>query len=123
MAAIARCDEMIVALDAPDLAAARRLAEQVGPIAGAFKIGLELFTAVGPAVFEALRAGGAARIFYDAKLCDIPNTVAGAARVAARHQPWLLTIHALNGLAAMRAARQAAEEGAAAAGVPPARLI
>jgi orotidine-5'-phosphate decarboxylase len=123
MAASVRCEELIVALDAPDLAAARRLVEQVGDIAGTFKVGLELFTAAGPAAFDALRAGGAARIFYDAKLCDIPNTVAGAARVAARHRLWFLTIHALGGLAAMRAARQAAEEGAASAGCDPPRLL
>lgn len=120
---ISRCEEMIVALDAPDLPAARRLAEQVGDIAGAFKVGLELFNAAGPPVFDILRSGGAARIFYDAKLCDIPNTVAGASRAAARHGLWLLNIHALSGLVAMRAARQAAEEGAAAAGCAPPRLI
>jgi orotidine-5'-phosphate decarboxylase len=123
MAGSTRCEEMIVALDAPDLAAARRLAEQVGDLAGAFKVGLELFNAAGPAAFDALRAGGAARIFYDAKLCDIPNTVAGAARVAARHGLWLLNIHALCGMVAMRAARRAAEEGAAAAGCAPPRLL
>src|SRR4051812_36482987 len=88
----AGCGPMILALDSPDLASACKLVEQTAGIAGAFKIGLELFTAAGPAAFDAVRQAGATRVFYDAKLCDIPNTVAGAARVAGRHGLWLLNI-------------------------------
>jgi orotidine-5'-phosphate decarboxylase len=117
------CEAMIVALDVMDTTASRRLTQQLCGIAGAFKVGLELFNASGPAVFDAIREAGGERIFYDAKLHDIPNTVRGAARAAARHNLWLLNVHALGGPAMMRAAREGAAEGAAAAGCTPPLLL
>lgn len=117
-------ERIILALDVDGEAAALRLIETLGPEVGAFKIGLELFNAVGPAFFARAREAGATRIFYDAKLCDIPNTVAGAARAASRHGLWMLNVHALGGVAMMRAAKEAAEAGARAAGLlPPPQLI
>lgn len=115
-------EKIILALDVDTVPAALGLIEELRDEVGAFKVGMELFHAAGPAIFtEARRAG--ARIFYDGKFCDIPNTVAGAARVIAGHGPWLLNVHALGGRAMMRAAKQAVEEGARAAGCPPPRVI
>jgi orotidine-5'-phosphate decarboxylase len=74
---------------------------------GAFKVGLELFNAAGPAVFGALRAEGATRLFYDAKLHDIPNTVAGAVRSALGHDLWMINVHASGGRRMMEAAKEA----------------
>jgi orotidine-5'-phosphate decarboxylase len=116
-------DRIILALDVDHAAEALRLIEMLGGEVGAFKIGMELFTAEGPAVIARARGAGAGRIFYDGKFCDIPNTVAGAARSAARHSPWMLTLHSLGGLAMMRAAREGAQEGARAAGSPVPLLI
>jgi orotidine-5'-phosphate decarboxylase len=116
-------ERIILAVDVDNEPAALRLIEALGPEVGTFKIGLELFNATGPAVFARARAAGAARIFYDAKLCDIPNTVAGAARAASRHELSLLTLHAFGGLAMMRAAREAAEEAASVVGCARPKLI
>ncbi|MBT6449559.1 MAG: orotidine-5'-phosphate decarboxylase, partial [Verrucomicrobiales bacterium] len=38
----------MAALDVPDAASALKLAEQLAPVVGAFKIGKELFVAEGP---------------------------------------------------------------------------
>jgi orotidine-5'-phosphate decarboxylase len=43
------------------------------------KVGLELFTAVGPEALRALNDLGC-RVFLDARFHNIPNTVAGACR-------------------------------------------
>jgi orotidine-5'-phosphate decarboxylase len=76
-----------------------------------FKIGLELFTAEGPALFKklkVLRKG----IFLDLKLHDIPNTVAGAVRSAVKHGVQMMTIHASGGRDMMARAAEAAHETA-----------
>jgi orotidine-5'-phosphate decarboxylase len=74
-------------------------------------------------VFARLRDGGAERVFYDAKFHDIPNTVAGAVRAAARRSIWMVNVHASGGAAMLRAAREAADAASAAAGVAAPLLI
>ena len=99
----------IVALDRPGFGEADRLITALGEAVSFYKVGLELFTAEGPAVVREL-AGRGKRIFLDLKLHDIPNTVAGAARAAGRHGVDLLTVHAAGGAAMVRAAADAAGE-------------
>lgn len=99
-------DRVITALDVPTTEAALSLAESLGPRAPFVKVGLELFTEGGPTVVKLLQDHGK-RIFLDLKLCDIPNTVAGAVRSAARLQVAMLTMHASSGRAAMTAAAEA----------------
>ena len=98
---------ILCAIDTPDAGAARRLAVAVGPFVGGLKLGLEFFAANGP---DAVRqVAGAAPLFLDLKLHDIPNTVAGAVRAVAALEPLLLTVHCAGGAAMMNAAAQAAE--------------
>lgn len=106
---------MIVALDRPTLGDALALVDALGEECRFYKVGLELFTAAGPAAVEALRARGA-DVFLDLKLHDIPATVRGAARRAAALGARLLTVHASGGAAMVRAAVEGAREGAL--GVP-----
>jgi orotidine-5'-phosphate decarboxylase len=74
------------------------------------KIGLQLFTAAGPEAVRALKARGR-RVFLDLKLHDIPNTVHGAARAAARLGADLITVHATGGYAMIAAAVEGAKQG------------
>jgi orotidine-5'-phosphate decarboxylase len=97
----------IVALDVPDGEAARAMLERLGPRADFVKVGLQLFTAEGPAIVRTLRERGC-RVFLDLKLQDIPNTVAHAVESAARMEVDLLTVHASGGAEMLRAAREAA---------------
>lgn len=101
-------DRLIVALDFPAPAEALALVERLEGQARWFKVGLELYIAAGPAIVETL-AGKGYSVFLDLKLHDIPNTVAGGIRSAARLGAGLLTIHAGGGPAMLVAAREAAE--------------
>jgi orotidine-5'-phosphate decarboxylase len=107
-------DRLAVALDVPDLAAARAAVARLGGVPGWLKIGSELYTAAGPAALGL--AGESARIFLDTKLHDIPRTVAGSVAAAARHGVGMLTLHCAGGGAMLRAAREAAGEATAATG-------
>jgi orotidine-5'-phosphate decarboxylase len=97
---------VIVALDFPAAAEALDMAARLDPALCRVKVGKELFVAAGPAIVEALHARGF-EVFLDLKFHDIPNTVAGACRAAARLGVWMLNVHASGGAAMMRAAREA----------------
>ena len=98
---------VFVAIDTPSLEQARALAEQVGPNAGGVKLGLEFFSANGPAgVAAILRLG--IPVFLDLKLHDIPNTVAKAVQALRPLEPAMLTVHAAGGRAMLKAAKAAA---------------
>jgi orotidine-5'-phosphate decarboxylase len=100
----------IVALDVPTAEDALRLARTLGARCRFYKVGSELFTAAGPAVVRALREEIGADVFLDLKFHDIPSTVAGAVRSAARLGARLLTVHASGGLPMLEAAQQATAE-------------
>ena len=97
----------IVALDVGSAAQAAALTARLGAACDFVKVGLELFTAEGPAIVRAMIAERR-EVFLDLKLHDIPNTVRGAARSAAASGATLLTVHAGGG----RAMLEAAVEGA-----------
>lgn len=106
-------DKIIIPLDVDSAEKAVELVELLKDDVGAFKVGLELVNAAGFGVFDRIRAAGAARVFYDCKLHDIPNTVAGAARAIARMGVWLFNVHCSGGLAMMKAAKEAISEASA----------
>jgi orotidine-5'-phosphate decarboxylase len=103
-------DRLIVALDVETLAEAERMVDRLRGLVTRFKVGSQLFTAVGPAAVETIHKRGA-EVFLDLKFHDIPNTVAAAAREAARMGVLMFNVHASGGHAMM----SAAAEGAAAA--------
>jgi orotidine-5'-phosphate decarboxylase len=107
---------IIAALDVPAAEQALKLAKEIAPAVGAFKIGSELFTSAGPDIVKRIRATGAA-VFLDLKFHDIPNTVAKAIASAVRLDVQMLTIHTSGGLEMMRAAEAAAQQTANQAGL------
>ena len=98
-----------LALDLPQLDAAKALAEKVKAHVGGFKLGLEFFCAHGHhGVHEIAHVG--LPIFLDLKLHDIPNTVAGAMQSIHVLEPAIVTVHASGGRAMMEDAKAAAGE-------------
>jgi len=118
---LAVTDRVIVPLDVPTKAAAIALLDLL-PQVNFWKVGLELFVSQGAEILTILKERQK-RIFLDLKLHDIPNTMAGACRVAAGFGVDLLTVHATAGRNALQASQAAAVEGANQAGYPPPKLI
>jgi orotidine-5'-phosphate decarboxylase len=105
-----------LALDVPQLDAARALAERVKAHVGGLKLGLEFFCAHGHhGVHEIARIG--LPIFLDLKLHDIPNTVAAAMQAIHVLEPAIVTVHAGGGRAMMEDAKAAAGEHCMVVGV------
>jgi orotidine-5'-phosphate decarboxylase len=103
-----RRNPIAVALDTADVDVATRWAAAVAPYVSTVKVGLELFTAEGPAAVDKVRAAAPdVDVFLDLKLHDIPATVAGAARAVRPLQPKYLTVHASGGPAMIAAAAEA----------------
>src|SRR5689334_16228076 len=97
-----------VALDTTDLDHAHQLAARVRSSVGGLKLGLEFFSAHGPQGVRPFIELGLP-VFLDLKYHDIPNTVAGACRAAARLGVSILNVHAQGGAEMMRAAVEAAK--------------
>jgi orotidine-5'-phosphate decarboxylase len=115
-------DRIIFALDVGDLSSARIWVEKIGAHVGWFKVGLELFTAAGPAVVDLITSSGL-KCFLDLKFHDIPNTVAGAVRSAVRLKAHMMTVHISGGREMIRAALDAAGEESDALRIPRPGII
>ena len=99
----------IVALDVPTSESALAIVDELGDVCRFYKIGGELFTAVGPDMVRRVRERGA-EVFLDLKFHDIPNTVRGAVHSAGALGARLVTVHAVGGSAMLRAAVEGAGE-------------
>lgn len=89
----AMADRLIVALDVPTIADAERLAGQLDGIVSFFKIGLWLLFAPGAERFIDGLIGAGKRVFLDAKMYDIGETVRHGVACAAERGVSLVTVH------------------------------
>ncbi len=105
-----------LALDLPRLDQAKALVQKAKAHIGGVKLGMEFFYAHGAhGVHEIAHCG--LPIFFDLKLHDIPNTVAGAMQAIHVLEPAIVTVHAGGGRAMMEDAKAAAAEGTKVVGV------
>ncbi len=105
---------LALVLDVDDMVEATRLAREMRPWFGVAKVGLELYSAVGPDVIAPLRDLGY-DVFIDLKLHDLPSTVNRAARVLGALGASYVTLHAFGGRDMLRAGDRGLSEGAHAA--------
>jgi orotidine-5'-phosphate decarboxylase len=108
---------LAVALDVPSLDEALTLAKRLRESCDVAKVGLELYSAAGPAVVDCMIDLGY-DVFLDLKLHDIPTTVGRAARVIGRLGTRYCNFHAAGGEAMLRAAVEGLDAGARDAGMP-----
>jgi len=94
-------DKVIIALDVSSREQALHSVRELYDLCGMFKVGSQLFMAVGaPIVREIIELGG--RVFLDLKFHDIPHTVVRAASEAAKLGVSMMTVHASGGRAMMQ---------------------
>lgn len=103
--------QLIVALDLPTAQEAEQLIDRLYELDLIYKIGLESLYGYGDRIFSYMEARDV-RHFIDAKLHDIPRTVAAGVRQLVRHGTHIVNVHALGGSEMMRAAVSAAGERA-----------
>jgi len=119
---MAQNNRIIFALDVGNMDSARHWIRTLMGHVGWFKVGLELFTAVGPDVVKLVKDSGI-KCFLDLKLHDIPNTVAGAVKSAVRTGADMMTIHLSGGRAMVTAALTAAQDESQAFGIDRPKIV
>lgn len=96
-------EKIIVALDVATGKEALKLVSLLSNDVGIFKIGLQAYTAEGPALIRPISLLGP-KVFLDLKLHDIPNTVAKAVEAAGKLGVRMVTLHLSGGSEMIRAA-------------------
>ena len=92
----AASDKLIFALDADNYKDALSWVELLSDHVGMFKVGKELFTAVGPKIIESIKERNQ-KVFLDLKFHDIPNTVSLASEAAVKLNVDMFNVHASGG--------------------------
>lgn len=110
--------QLVVALDVPTPEEAERLIDRLYEFDLIYKVGMESLYGYGDRIFAYMEARDV-RHFIDAKLHDIPRTVAAGIKQLVRHGTHIINIHALGGSEMMKAASEAANERAAELGMTP----
>lgn len=108
--------QLVVALDVETYAQAERLVDDLYDLDVIFKIGLEGLYGYGDRILAYCESRDV-RFFVDAKLHDIPRTAAAGARALVRPGIHILDVHALGGVAMMRAVVEATNARAAETGI------
>jgi orotidine-5'-phosphate decarboxylase len=100
-------NKLIFALDADNYEEALSWVNLLYGHVGMFKVGKELFTAVGPKIIQSIKKKSQ-RVFLDLKFYDIPNTVARAVEAAVNLNVDMFNVHASGGFQMIKEAVSAA---------------
>ncbi len=93
--------KLILALDVSEYNYAVELVDRFRDTIEVFKVGLELYTAAGPAIIDEIHRRDR-KVFLDLKFHDIPATVSKAGIAAARLGVFMFNVHASGGLDMMK---------------------
>lgn len=115
-------ERIIAALDVRTMDEAENLVEKLGDSIGFYKVGMELFYAVGPQIITYLKNKNK-KVFLDLKLHDIPNTVTEGLISLMKLGVDIFNVHASGGFTMMQTAAQKVKEEAEKMGITPPKLI
>ncbi len=102
-------ERIIIALDVHKLEDVKKIVNSLGPEALFYKVGLELYCALGQDVIHYLKDQHK-KIFLDLKFHDIPNTVGRALEVVLDAGVDIVNVHASGGHQMLQAANQVVVE-------------
>jgi len=89
-------DRLIISLDVASKREVISLCSKISGRVSTLKLGLELIYSLGPEIISTVKSFGY-KVMLDAKLLDIPNTVAGALKAIGRLDVNMVTIHTMGG--------------------------
>ncbi len=101
-------DIIVFPLDVSTLKEALTWIDKLDNLVGVYKIGLELFTSLGPKVIEEIKIRTTNKLFLDLKLYDIPNTLSKTIKVISSLGVDWVTVHILSGTLALKSVVKAA---------------
>ncbi len=104
-------EKIVLALDVDNIEQAKALITELKDYVGVFKIGLQLYMGCGIEIFKFMKEQNI-KFFFDAKLHDIPNTVAKASENIIRNGASFFNLHTTGGEEMMRTAQEAARKTA-----------
>jgi orotidine-5'-phosphate decarboxylase len=114
--------QLVVALDVATPEDAERLIDELYDLDVIYKVGMEALYGYADRIFAYMEARDV-RHFIDAKLHDIPRTVAAAVTQLVRHGTHIINVHALGGREMMRVAVEAANTRARDLGSSPPHVL
>ena len=115
-------ERIVLALDVDPYDEALGLVRELTPYVGVFKIGMQLYNSIGPAIVQQVNELGG-KVFVDLKLHDIPNTVGAAGRVLTRLNSFMFNVHAAGGREMMQYAAAEVSKEAARLGINPPLIL
>lgn len=115
-------DQLIVALDVENFAAAKKNVGKLSPTVSFYKVGLRLFIKEGPPIIRWLKQKKC-KIFLDLKLHDIPNTVAQSIESIQSLGVDFVTVHASGGVEMMKGAVESARKSARRLKIKPVKIL
>ncbi len=115
-------ERLIIALDTSDETEAIKLIENLSEYTGYFKVGLELFTSVGPKIIKRIK-DAKNKVFFDGKFLDIPNTVSKAVSNMVEHRVDMINVYMSGGTTMLHESKQALVDAAQKYNLQPPKLL
>ena len=115
-------DHLIIALDTSSEDEARKYIDLLSEYTGYFKVGLELFTSVGPKIIKVIKDKGN-KVFFDWKFLDIPNTVSHAVANMVRHKVDMINVYMSGGAVMLAETKKLMFETAKECNIEPPSLL
>ncbi len=113
---------LMVALDTSSEKEALELIKKLSDKVGYFKVGLELFSSIGPKIIDIIKDHGN-KVFFDGKFLDIPNTVSKAVSNIVKHRADILNVYMSGGAHMLQEAKKSLIETAKANNISPPKLL